>query len=294
MRRVLVALIAAGGALACHTIKPLPPGATLAEPSPFDGATAGEARPIAGLPLRWCPAGTFVMGSPPSERERRSGEDQVEVMVSKGFWAGEHEVTQGEWQRVVGAFPAELNVGAAGDLPMYRVTFAEAEDFCRRVTDLAHASGELPGDWEFRLPTEAQWEYSARAGTSAATSFGDSLSSTQANFRGQPYNGAAPGPSIDKPVPIGSYPPNPWGLYDVHGNVFEWTRDWAHDQLPGGVDPDLYSVPGTPNRDGTQARMRRGGCYADEGWACRSAMRVRFEPERRHEHIGFRVFAVRP
>ena len=94
-------------------------------------------------------------------------------------------------------------------------------------------------------------------------------------------------------MPVGSYAANPWGLFDVHGNVFEWTRDWAHNQLPGGVDPDLHEVKGEPNRDGSDATMRRGGCYADQGYACRSAMRVRFEPERRHEHIGFRVVAVR-
>src|SRR6185436_10974261 len=111
------------------------------------------------------------------------------------------------------------------------------EDFGRRLTELAHGSGELPADWEFRLPTEAQWEYAARAGTTTPISFGTSLSSTQANFLGTPYNGGAPGPSLDRTTPVGSYPPNPWGLYDTCGNVNEWCRDWVHEQLPGGVDP---------------------------------------------------------
>jgi formylglycine-generating enzyme required for sulfatase activity len=155
-------LVVTASLAACYSIKLLPPGAALAPPSPFDGAEAGEAREIVGVRLRWCPAGVFTMGSPPDEPEQRPGEDQVQVMISKGFWAGQYEVTQGEWKRVVGAFPAEFNVGAGDDYPMYRVNFAEAEEFCRRLTSLAHAAGELPGDWEFRLPTEAQWEYAAR------------------------------------------------------------------------------------------------------------------------------------
>ena len=94
-------------------------------------------------------------------------------------------------------------------------------------------------------------------------------------------------------VPVGSYAPNPWGLYDTCGNVNEWCRDWVHRQLPGGVDPDLHDLRGEPNADGTYPRARRGGCFADPGWPCRAAFRQRFEPERRHEHIGMRVVAVR-
>src|SRR5262245_34703833 len=101
----------ASGVAGCYRIKPLPAGAMLAPPSPFDGAVAGEARAIAGVSLRWCPAGVFVMGSPPDEPERRPGEDQVEVMISKGFWAGQYEVTQAEWRRIVGPPPDTFNVG---------------------------------------------------------------------------------------------------------------------------------------------------------------------------------------
>jgi formylglycine-generating enzyme required for sulfatase activity len=150
----------------------------------------------------------------------------------------------------------------------------------------------LPDSWEFRLPTEAQWEYACRAGTTTATSFGDKLSSKQANFQGKPYNGAEAGPSLKRAAPVGSYPANPWGLHDVHGNVFEWCRDWYHPRLPGGTDPDLYGEKGTKNRTGDYSRVRRGGCWADEGWPCRSATRVRFEPHRRSDHIGFRVVAI--
>ena len=195
----------------------------------------------------------------------------------------------------IGGFPGTFTAGEGGDLPVYAINFAEAEVFCRRLTAMSRSSGELPADWEFRLPTEAQWEYACRAGTATATSFGDTLSSKQANFQGKPYNGAEEGPSLKRVAPVGSCPANRWGLHDMHGNVFEWCRDWYHARLPGGMDPDLYSAGATAmvNSDGSVSRVRRGGCWADEGWPCRSAFRLRFEPDRRHDHIGFRIVAVR-
>ncbi len=261
----------------------------------FAGSKGGDEREVGGLKLCWCPPGRFRMGSPRDEPERRPGEDQVDVTLSKGFWTGKFEVTQGQWKRVVGDFPGRLTAGAGDDFPVYTINFAEAEQFCRMLTEKAHASGELPKEWEFRLPTEAQWEYACRAGTTTATSFGDKLSSKQANFQGRPYNGAEEGPSLKRTAPVGSYPANPWGLHDMHGNVFEWCRDWYHLRLPGGVDPDLYGAKSSASRSGNGdiSRVRRGGCWADEGWPCRSAFRLRFEPERRHDHIGFRVVAVR-
>ena len=237
------------------------------------------------------------MGSPPTEPERRPGEDQVEVTLTRGFWMAKYEATQGQWKRAVGPLPGPLTaeLPEGDDYPVGNVNFAEAEAFCARLTELGRRSGELPDDWEFRLPTEAQWEYACRAGTTTATAFGDALSSTQANFKGQPYNGAGPGPSLGKAEKVGSYPPNAWGLHDMHGNTFEWCRDWYHPRLPGGTDPDLYAAPkGAANRDSTFSRVRRGGAWDDDGWPCRSAFRLRFEPERRYDHIGFRVAVVRP
>jgi formylglycine-generating enzyme required for sulfatase activity len=262
----------------------------------FLGLKAGDEREVAGIKLCWCPAGRFKMGSPPSEPERRPDEDQVEVTLTKGFRMGKYEVTQGQWKRVVGKLPGELTAqgGEGEDLPVYNVNYAEAEGFCQKLTERAHASGDLPREWEFRLPTEAQWEYACRAGTTTATSFGNKLSSKQANFQGQPYNGAEKGPSLKWATKVGSYPANAWGLHDMHGNVVEWCRDWYHAKLPGGKDPDLSSVKGTINRDGTFSRSRRGSAWTDDGWASRSALRQRFEPERRADHIGFRVVAVQP
>src|SRR3954466_16133708 len=134
------------------------------------------------------------MGSPPEEPGHRPDEVQVAVRITRGFWVGKFEVTQGDWKRVVGELPgrptAELPEGDA--YPVGNVNFAEAEGFCRKLTENAIASRALPGGWWFRLPTEAQWESACRPGTTTATAFGDSLSRRQPNFlQGKPYNGGA-------------------------------------------------------------------------------------------------------
>ena len=186
------------------------------------------------------------MGSPAGEPDRRADETQVEVILSRGFWIGKFSVTQAQWRRVAGELPGELSAGAGDDFPLYNVNWPEAERFCECFTTSVHAAGDLPAGWAVRLPTEAQWEYACRAGTTTATCFGDSLSSLQANFRGdKPYNGAPAGPVPGRTTPVGSYPPNAWGLYDMHGNVFDWCRDWFHTRHPGGENPDLWTAQST-------------------------------------------------
>ena len=260
------------------------------------GAGVGDTRDIETIRLCWCPPGRFVMGSPHDEPERRPGEDQVEVALTRGFWMAQNETTQGQWKRILGGLPGPLTaeLPAGDDLPVGNVNFAEAEAFCRELTR-RNRSGPLADEWEFRLPTEAQWEYACRAGTTTATAFGNKLSSRQANFKGKPYNGGGPGPSLGRAARVGSYPPNAWGLHDMHGNTFEWCRDWYHLRLPGGADPDLHLAMNSATRSehGDISRVRRGGCWADEGWPCRSAFRARFEPDRRYDHIGFRAVVVR-
>lgn len=262
----------------------------------FRGSRAGEEREIIGVKLCWCPPGRFKMGSPVGEPERRPDEGQVDVTLTKGFWMAKFEATQGLWKRVLTHLPGPLTseLPEGDEYPVGNVNFAEAEAFCRKLTALAQATGELPREWEFRLPTEAQWEYACRAGTRTATSFGNALSSKQANFKGKPYNGGEPGPSLGHAAKVGSYPANAWGLHDMHGNTFEWCRDWYQARLPGGTDPDLHSArrTATQSEHGDISRVRRGGCWADEGWPLRSAFRLRFEPERRYDHIGFRVAVV--
>ena len=183
-------MVAAQVSLAAVTPGNLPVSRT----NSFAGAKAGDEREVDGVKLCWCPAGKFIMGSPRSEPERRPDEDQVEVTLTRGFWMAQYEATQGQWKRAMGNLPGPLTaeLPEGDDFPVGNVNFAESEASCRKLTDLAHQSGGLPKDWEFRLPTEAQWEYACRAGTTTATSFGDKLSSKQANFKGQPYNGGEP------------------------------------------------------------------------------------------------------
>jgi len=259
----------------------------------FTGAKAGDARSVDGVQLVWCPAGSFRMGSPPNEPGRRPDEEQVDVTLTKGFWIGKFEVTQAQWARISGPFIQAMDKGKGGDIPVYWVSYLEAEDFCRRLSARAWAAGSLPLDWECRLPTEAQWEYACRAGSTTATAYGGTMSTSQANFDGRPNAGARIGGKIPgESVKAGSYPPNAWGLYDMHGNVWEWCRDWYHSMLPGGTDPDLSTVKGDMNRDGTYSRVRRGGAWIESYEHNRSARRLRYEPERRSDHIGFRIAAV--
>ncbi len=232
------------------------------------------------------------MGSPSAEAGHRADETQVEVELSQGLWMGKYEVTQAQWRKVVGDIPVELNAGAGDDLPVYGISFIQAEDFCRKLTEQARTTEELPDGWEFRLPTEAQWEYACRAGTTTAFSCGEKLTTTDATF-GKPYNGTPTGVSGSAATKVGSFAPNAWGLYDMHGNEWEWCQDWYHPRLPGGVNPDLSEEKGARNGDGTYSRVRRGGAWVESAEFCRSAQRLRYEQERHSDHIGFRVCLVK-
>jgi len=265
-----------------------------AQPPAFAGARAGDGREIEGVGFRWCPAGRFTMGSPASETGRRGDEAPVDVTLSRGFWMAACETTQGEWRRIHGAptdRPLAEAFGLGDDMPVYWVSYGGAEAYCRAFTERARRSGALADGWTCRLPTEAQWEYACRAGTTTATAFGDRLDRADANFNGAPLNGGADGPAAGRATRVGTFRANAWGLHDMHGNIFEWCRDWYHARLPGGVDPDIQ-INGEPNRDGSYSRVRRGGAWNDPGVFCRSALRLRYEPERSSDHIGFRVALV--
>lgn len=278
----------AAGALGC--VRP----EASAQGGGFRGPFAGARRQVEGIELRWCPPGRFTMGSPAGERGRREDEAQVEVTLTRGFWAARFEATQGEWRRLAGAFPdrpPSPEFGLGENYPMYWVSHTEAEDFCASVTARARRAGSIPAGWAFTLPTEAQWEYACRAGTTTATAFGDELSEAEASFGDTPER-RAPGAAPRGARPVGSYLSNRWGIADMHGNLWEWCRDWYHARLPGGIDPERSGIPGVMNADGTHSRVRRGGAWIEEEWACRSAARLRYEPHRRSDHIGFRVFLV--
>jgi sulfatase modifying factor 1 len=228
----------------------------------------------------------------------------VGVTLSHGFWMGKLEVTQTQWRRVMGATLREQrakdptqprpvgddtmrdHVGEGPDYPIYFTSHAEAEEFCRKLTETERVAGRLEQRWEYRLPTEAQWEFACRAGTTTATAFGDRLSSTQANFDGsQPFNGAPAGPYLHETTPVGRYPPNAWGLHDMHGNVWEWCRDgFTRGRPAGGTDP--FEEPTSPER------TMRGGCWHNPGSMCLSTQRGPGEVSGRGSGLGFRVGLV--
>ncbi len=262
----------------------------------IQGTKAGDVRADNGLKLElcWCPPGSFTMGSPKNEVERGKNEDQVLIQLKDGFWLGRFEVTQGEWQSMMGTTPAQQQArpGSKGYLtgsgprhPMYFVSHDEATAFCVILTQQEHRAGRLPQDWEYRLPTEAQWEYACRAGSTAATAFGDSLDSRQANFNGNsPYGRASKGPYLKRTTDVGSYKPNDWGLYDMHGNVWEWCADQINEKGPEG----LGDTPvGQASEDSGLAI--RGGCSDSTGKGCRSAASQLFLAGDRAGSLGFRV-----
>ena len=203
--------------------------------------------------LAWIKPGTFTMGSPSTEKERRSNEGpQTQVILSRGFWMSKYEVTQEEYLAVMmGNNPSRFKEDLKR--PVEQVSWNDATNYCGKLTAREKAVGRLPAGYVYRLPTEAEWEYACRAGTTTATAFGNSLSSAQANFNGNyPYNGAAIGPNIVGTTAVGSYAPNAWGLYDMHGNVYEWCADWSGTYPGGSVTDPKGAVTGS-------YRVDRGG-----------------------------------
>jgi formylglycine-generating enzyme len=246
-----------------------------------------------GMKLTLIPAGKFLMGSPDGEAERDPEEVQHEVTITKAFYMGVYEVTQGQYQKLMPKQNPHFGDkhGAGPDHPMEQVRWKDAVEFCARLSDLA---AERKAGRVYRLPTEAEWEYACRAGTTTAFHFGDKLSSAQANFNGNfPAGNADKGPYLKKTAKVGSYPPNAWGLYDMHGNVMEWCSDW--------YDPNYYK--NSPKEDpsgpanGVVAtgfgkdhfHVVRGGCWLDEGRGCRAAYRFRLQSTEPYRLVGFRV-----
>jgi formylglycine-generating enzyme required for sulfatase activity len=250
-----------------------------------------------GMKLAKIPAGRFLMGSPRTEVDRESEEAQHEVTISKPFYLGVYEVTQEQCQAVLGAKPRatfDSSRGGGPQHPMENITWPEAVDFCDKLSELA---AEKAAARKYRLPTEAEWEYACRAGTNTAFHLGDSLSSQQANFNGNypassEKEAAKKGPYLRRTAAVGSFKPNGFGLYDMHGNVAEWCADWydadyyaksPEKDPPGparGVAPDDY---------GSFYRVVRGGSWLDDAGACRSACRFRAMTTNSYRFIGFRV-----
>ena len=231
--------------------------------------------------LVWINPGTFTRGSPNTEAERKADETpQTQVTLSAGFWISKYETTQEEYESVMGVNPGSFK--GIANRPVESVTWEDATRYCAELTLRERSSGRLPAGYAYRLPTEAEWEYACRAGTTTPVAMGTSLGSTQANFSGdQPYAGAAQGPSLGSTTRVGSYAPNAWSLYDMHGNVSEWCLDW-YDTYPGGTAAD----PQGPTTG--SYRVLRGGSWSNSGAFCRSASRSSRAPNTAAGTSGFR------
>jgi formylglycine-generating enzyme required for sulfatase activity/outer membrane protein assembly factor BamB len=246
-----------------------------------------------GLKLALIPAGEFLMGSPDSDKEATDDEKpQHRVRSTRPFYLGVYEVTQEEYQRVMGSNPSFFAPTGTGKdkvagrstarFPVEQVTWPSAVEFCRRLSQLP---AEKQAGRVYRLPTEAEWEYACRAGTRTAFAFGDALSSRQANFDGNyPSGGAPKGPFLARPTEVGSYAPNAWGLYDLHGNVWEWCADWYGRTYYRESPTD--DPPGPPSGS---ARVIRGGEWYGDARDCRSAFRYADLPTGVFYVMGFRV-----
>lgn len=226
------------------------------------------------------PAGNFMMGSPASEKNRGTDESpQHRVTIGYEFYMGKFEVTQAQWQAVMGSNPSYFK--NCDNCPVESVSWNDAQDFIGKLN--ARNDG-----FTYRLPSEAEWEYACRAGTTTAFSFGDSLSSSQANFNGNyPYGGASKGEYKAKTTPVGSYQPNAFGLYDMHGNVWEWVEDIYQDNYNGLPTDGSANV----SRRDSSLRVLRGGSWSLYGNNLRSANRSRLAPGGRDVSSGFRVVA---
>ncbi len=239
--------------------------------------------PSTGLVLVELPPGRFTMGSAATETGRNADELLHDVEITKPFLLGQHEVTQQEWRTVMGAGPSQFT-GCGPRCPVENVTYADVQTFLEKL------NARPPHTLRYRLPTEAEWEYACRARTTGPFSTGENLTTAQANYDGrQPYGSFPPGEFRQKPTPAGTFPLNPWGLADMHGNVWEWTSDWYGPYAEGGsanIDPH---GPASGEK-----RVIRGGSWFFDANSARCALRYTHAPLDKGFSLGFRVAADRP
>ncbi|MBO4544163.1 MAG: formylglycine-generating enzyme family protein, partial [Verrucomicrobia bacterium] len=229
------------------------------------------------LDMIWIEPGTFMMGSV-SELGSNDDETWHDVTLTQGYWLGKYEVTQAQYQAIMGTNPSYIK---GVDLPVEQVTWYDATNFCAKLTARERAAGRLPAGYEYTLPTEAQWEYACRAGTMTSLNSGMDLSNAEEcpemdKVGWYYYN------SNDKTHPVGQKQPNNWGLYDMHGNVYEWCLDWYGDYPRSSVvDPT--------GPDTGDLRVLRGGGRGSRASGCRSAWRSSGISNSRYRINGFRV-----
>jgi formylglycine-generating enzyme required for sulfatase activity len=221
------------------------------------------------LEMRLVPAGQFIMGSTNGDEDEQPVH---EVIISKPFFLGQYEVTQAQWEAVMGNNPSLFKIKKRGHRPVERVSWEEASDFCEKMNDLC--KNVLPAGYRFDLPTEAQWEYACRSGSTGDYS-GDSIDEI-AWYESNSYG---------RTCTVGMKSSNAWGLYDMHGNVWEWCRDWKGDYPSSSVTDPTGPSSG-------EYRVCRGGGWLNIAWGCRSALRFSTAPSFRSYYLGFRLALV--
>ena len=232
----------------------------------------------------WIPAGEFMMGSPETERDRQDNEMLHKVSISRGFWMGKYEVTQEQWEIMMGRNPGSFN---GKTRPVEKVNWDDCHEFIAKL----NASQAKVKGLVFRFPTEAEWEYACRAGTTTRYYFGDSEDdlhyygnycdmscSIEMGQRDARYDDG-----YSNTAPVGSYKPNKFGLYDMLGNVWEWCEDWYAPYPAGAVTDPLQTQPTV----GT--RVFRGGGWSNAPGMCRSARRGQINPDMRSPDTGLRM-----
>jgi len=224
------------------------------------------------FPVRWIPAGRFLMGSPIQEPGRETDEVLHSVLLGQGFFLAETPCTQAQWSRIMPENPSRFR---GADLPVEQVNWEEAREFARRLTEFHLKAGLIASGWRWDLPTEAQWEYACRAGTTGPFA-GDlaEMAWIESNSEGKAHA-------------VKTRRPNAWGLHDLHGNVWEWCRDWYGDYPTNRVQDPTGPSAGT-------FRTYRGGSRIYGARRARSAIRGAMTPELKGDYLGFRAVLLPP
>jgi sulfatase modifying factor 1 len=226
-----------------------------------------------GMKFVWIPPGSFVMGSPKEEKERSDNETQHKVTLTRGFYMGVYTVTQEQWKEIMGNNPSQFK--GEKNLPVEMVSWDDCQEFIKKM----RKKDKKP----YRLPSEAEWEFCCRAGTTTPFHFGETISTDQANYFGEAvYGNGKKGIYRKKTTPVGSFPANAWGLHDMHGNVLQWCQDMYGDYPQKDVvdptGPEKGEVP-----------VLRGGSWNLYPDGCRSAYRLWDVPDHRNDTFGFRL-----
>ena len=238
-----------------------------------------------GMEFVFIPPGAFMMGSPKDEADRDEGETLHRVTLTRGFNMGVTEVTQEQWAKVMGKNPSWFQ-DCGKNCPVESITWDDIQAFIQRLNEMEEGA-------RYQLPTEAEWEYASRAGSTKAYSWGDKADCSKMNYGNSGSDSESPCHKYvrshklksDSPAPVKKYPPNAWGLYDMHGNVWEWCQDWMGEYLSEPVTNPMGPSKG-------EYRVGRGGAFFRKAPYCRSAVRYIFTQGYGYDCVGFRLVRV--